>query len=85
MKSNIGESLAAIGAAVIGLAILAVLVSKNAQTPQVLGALGSSFSNVLSAAEAPVTGAVTAANVNGPSSGFGFPSLPNIGTPTLFH
>jgi hypothetical protein len=72
------EAIATIGAGVIGVAILAVLVSKNAQTPQVLGAAGSAFSNVLSAATGPVTGA-TAAPVNTVSgSGLSVPSLPQL-------
>lgn len=77
-SGRLWESLMTIGAGVIGVAILAVLVSKNAQTPQVLGAAGSAFSNVLSAAEAPVTMA-TAAPVNSISgSGFSLPTLPSL-------
>jgi hypothetical protein len=71
------EPIVTIAAGVVGVAILAILVSKNAQTPQVLGAAGSAFSNVLSAATAPVTGASTAP-VNSISSGFGIPSLPSL-------
>jgi len=80
MENRVFESIATIAAGVIGVAILAVLVSKNAQTPQVLGAAGSAFSNVLSAATGPVTGAV-AAPVN-TFSGGGF-SLPNLSLPTF--
>ena len=47
--------------AIIGVAIIAVLVSQNAQTSSVIQAGGNAFSSALSAAEAPVTG----------SSGFG--------------
>jgi PRD1 phage membrane DNA delivery len=78
MTSGIWESVATIAAGVIGVAILAVLVSKNAQTPQVLGAAGSAFSNVLSAATGPVTGAV-AAPVNTVSGGLSLPSLGSLG------
>ena len=42
--------------AVIGLAIIAVLVSKNAQTGTVLGQAGNAFANILGAAESPVSG-----------------------------
>lgn len=49
-----------IAVAIVGVAILAVLVSKNANTSGVIGASGSAFSNALSAAEAPITGANTA-------------------------
>lgn len=78
--NNIVEPLVTIAGGVIGLAIIAVLVSKNAQTSQVAGSVGSAFSNVLSAAEAPVTGA-TAAPINSSSnsllSGLNLPSLGN--------
>lgn len=56
MGDRLISSLVTIGTGIIGLAIIAVLVSKNAQTSQVVGASGSAFSNALSAAEAPVTG-----------------------------
>jgi hypothetical protein len=42
--------------AIVGVAILAVLVSKNAQTPAVVKSFGQAFSGALSAATAPVTG-----------------------------
>lgn len=78
MGKDILEPIVTIAAGVIGVAILAVLVSKNAQTPQVLGAAGSAFSNVLSAATGPVTGA-TAAPVNTTSGGgLNLPSLPSL-------
>ena len=49
-------TLAAIATAVIGLAIVAVLVSNKAQTPQVISSAGSAFSTIIGAAIAPVTG-----------------------------
>jgi hypothetical protein len=79
-KSGV-EAIVTIAAGVIGVAIIAVLVSKNAQTPAVFGAAGSAFSNVLSAATAPVTGKA-AAPVNsygGSFGGFSIPALPSIG------
>lgn len=42
--------------AIIGVAIVAVLVSKNAQTGSVLTAGGNAFSQVLGTAVSPVTG-----------------------------
>lgn len=42
--------------AVIGLAIIATLVSKNAQTGQVITQSGQAFGSVLQAAESPVSG-----------------------------
>jgi membrane DNA delivery protein len=41
--------------AVIGLAIIAVLVSGNAQTGNVLSSAGNAFANILGAAESPVS------------------------------
>lgn len=80
MERNLWEPVVTIGAAVVGLAIIAVLVSRNAQTPAVLGAAGSAFSNVLSAATAPVTGAA-ASPVNSTVGGMG--SFGNFGLPAL--
>lgn len=53
--SDFGHSLVAVIAAVIGLAIVAVIVSKNAQTPQVLQAGGSALSSLIQAAVQPVS------------------------------
>ncbi len=78
---DLWEPVVTIAAGVIGVAILAVLVSRNAQTPQVLGAAGSAFSNVLSAATGPVTGN-SAAPVNSISSG-GLGTLSLGSLPTL--
>lgn len=52
--------------AVIGVAAVAVLVSKNAQTGNIFGAFGTSFSNILCKALSPVTGS---------SCGGGIPSV----------
>lgn len=45
-----------IALAIVGVALLAVLVSRNANTAGVIGASGSAFSQSLLAAEAPVLG-----------------------------
>ncbi len=42
--------------AIVGVAILAVLVSKNAQTPAVVKSFGDAFSGSLRAATGPVMG-----------------------------
>jgi hypothetical protein len=47
------HSIVAIVTAIVGVAIIAVIVSKNTQTPAVLQAAGSAFGNDLLAAEAP--------------------------------
>ena len=54
--------------AIIGVAILSVLVSKNAQTPQVIQAFGTALSNLIKAATGPVSGSS------------GLPSVPTLGT-----
>lgn len=52
---SIGPTLITVVGAVIGLAIVAVVVSKNAQTPQVLQGAGSALSAVIGAAVSPVS------------------------------
>lgn len=51
-----GEKLVTIGVAIVGVATLAVLVSRNANTAGVLKAGGSAFSEALRAAVSPVSG-----------------------------
>ena len=64
--NKIGEQITAVLTAVIGVAILAVIVSKNAQTAGVLQAGGSAFAAILNAAEAPVSGGgVSSLNLSG--------------------
>lgn len=53
---DFGNGFLAIVTGIIGLAIVAVLVSRNAQTPQVVTGIGSALSNVITAAVRPVTG-----------------------------
>jgi hypothetical protein len=61
----IGPGIVAIVAGIIGLAIIAVIVSKNAQTPQVFQGAGSALASVIGAAVQPVSGATS--NVFGAS------------------
>jgi hypothetical protein len=56
MNNNFVGSLVVILTGIIGVATLAVLVSKNANTSGVIGAAGQAFSGALNAATAPVTG-----------------------------
>jgi hypothetical protein len=56
VSDSIVTSIVTVLMAIIGVAIIAVLVSRNAQTAQVLGAGGSAFSGVLGTALSPVTG-----------------------------
>ena len=64
------EAVVTIGTAIIGVAILAVLVSKRSDTAHVLMASGQAFSGALGAATAPVTGASSGGNT-GFGSGYG--------------
>lgn len=57
MTDSIVTSIVTVLMAIIGVAIIAVLVSKNAQTGAVLNAGGQAFSGVLGTALGPVTGA----------------------------
>lgn len=52
--------------AVVGLAIVAVLVSNGAQTGSVLGQGGSAFGNIICKALAPVTGGSCSSSVSLP-------------------
>ena len=52
---SIITSIVSILMAVVGVAIIAVIVSKNAQTGSVLQAGGTAFSSILNAATSPVT------------------------------
>jgi len=56
--SDLTHGFVSIALAIVGVAILAVLVSRNANTANILGSGGNAFANVLQAAEAPVLGHV---------------------------
>jgi len=62
------EALVTIAVAVVGLGVVATLVSKNAQTPQVVQSAGSAFSNALGTAEAPVTGTSVSLDLSYPGT-----------------
>jgi hypothetical protein len=63
--SNIGPEIVAIVAGVIGLAIIAVIVSKSANTPAVLTGAGSALSSIIGAAVQPVTSGANQFGSNG--------------------
>lgn len=56
MTDHLVTSFVTVLTAIIGVAIIAVLVSSNSQTAGVIQAGGSAFSQILAAAESPVTG-----------------------------
>lgn len=55
-RGGFWETLSVIGLAIVGVASLAVLVSRNANTTGVIQASGNAFSNALGVAVSPVTG-----------------------------
>lgn len=71
-------ALLAVVGGIITVAIVSVLVSRNSQTSEALGAAGGFLSRVISAAVSPVATAAT--NGNPSNNAFGMPALPNIGT-----
>jgi hypothetical protein len=56
MSDQLITSVVTVLTAIVGVAIIAVLVSNKAQTGQVIGAGGNAFSQALSVAVSPVTG-----------------------------
>jgi hypothetical protein len=58
------EGVVSIALAIVGLAMVSVLVSKNAQTPAVIQSAASGFNNALGVAEAPVSGASYTPNLS---------------------
>jgi PRD1 phage membrane DNA delivery len=81
MNSSI-EAVVTIFTGIIGVAILAVLVSQKSNTSSVIQSFGSAFTNALGVAESPVTGASFTPSGAYPSSGLGglgsLGSLPNL-------
>lgn len=57
MSDELIRSLTSIAVAIVGLAVLAVIVSKNANTTSVIQSASSGFNNAIATASAPVTGA----------------------------
>jgi len=54
--NNITEAVVSIATLIVGAGILALIVSKNSQTSQVITSGGNAFSNMLATAMGPVTG-----------------------------
>jgi hypothetical protein len=65
------EAVVTIATAIVGLAIIATLVSRNAQTPAVIQSAASGFNNALAVAESPVTGSHAQPVLAYPSMGYG--------------
>ena len=65
---RMGDQIVAVLTAIVGVAILAVIVSKNSDTADVIGSAFKGFSQALSTAVSPITG--NAQLGTGPLSGF---------------
>lgn len=61
----VAEQIIAIFTATIGLAIVAVLVSKQSNTSSVISSISSGFSSIIGAAVQPISGGTTGASTNG--------------------
>ena len=72
MSDQFLSSLVTVATAIIGVAILAVLVSGNSQTANVLKAAGSAYSGCLGTALSPVTGNSTTYSNNFTGGGVGY-------------
>jgi hypothetical protein len=74
MKDSIITGIVAVVMAIIGVAIIAVLVSKQANTAGVLSAGGGAFSGILKTALSPVSGGGigTGFSTSNLSQGFSF-------------
>ena len=68
--SQLTEAIVTVLLAIVGVATVSVLVSKKAQTPAVIQASGSAFSNALAVAESPVTGATYNINLSYPGTDY---------------
>ena len=67
------KELATVLLGIVGVAIIAVIVSKNSQSPAVIQSAGSAFSNALDVAVSPVTGNSSPPNLSYPNQfNFGF-------------
>lgn len=77
--NSLTEQAAAVLLAVVGVAILAVLVSQKSNTAGVLSAFGTAFSGILGTAVSPVTGATGGLNTSFNPTNFGFNN--NMGWP----
>lgn len=78
------EGVITVFTAIIGVAILSILVSPKAQTAGVIQAVASGFGNSLAVAQSPVTGNAVNINTSYPSSNQGFGVVSSgMGLPTF--
>lgn len=72
---NITESIVTVATLIVGVALLALIVSRKSNTAAVIQAAASGFGNALSVAVSPVTGGSIGANLAYPNGMGGFPTL----------
>lgn len=70
MTDQLITAVVTIATAIVGVAVLAVLVSRQSNTAGVIGAGGSAFSRAIGAAVSPITG----------GGGYGAPIYSDFGT-----
>ena len=58
MENNLVNQIFTVLTAIVGVAIIAVIVSNKANTSGVIGAAGNSFATALEAAVSPITGQI---------------------------
>ena len=75
MSDQLIGGVVTVATAIIGVAIIAVLVGTNAKTSTVIQSAGTAFSGALTAAEAPVSGGGFGSIGTGFSSGSNFNAL----------
>lgn len=75
---HLGDQIVAIMTAIIGVAIVAVIVSKNANTQAVIQSASSAFATAIGTAVSPITGGSIS-----PAGGFTGTSLPQLSLPSL--
>ena len=83
MFERIFEPIVTIATAITGIAIIAVLVSRNAQTGSVIQAATGGFAQDIAAAVSPVTGGSSGGFGSGISSYGGYTGQGGVGLPGL--
>lgn len=71
MGNQLVNSVVTVAVAIVGVAIVAVLVSRNANTSGVINSAAGGFSQALAVAESPVTGSSSGLGIGFPGGGGG--------------
>lgn len=81
---HIGEQIVAVLTAIIGVAIVAVIVSKRSNTSGVISSAANAFSEALSTAVSPITGGGTTLAGTGGFTGYGYGGVPQLNLQPLY-